>query len=290
MAWLERPGRVLKRVAVKVFGAPIGQGQCEHVERAVRSAALVRHPNVAEVMELGTLPNGQIYVIEEMIDGMSLAALLRAYRDAGRHMPLDLSLFVAIEAAEGLAGAQSAKTPEGPMLGLPHLDLSARAVLLTYHGEVKVEGFGLAQPIADGSGIRIVRRLAPRLSAMAPEVATGRPGDARSDVFSLGVLLSEMLFGPRFPSNVTDEEACEMAKSGFVCPDMLAAPLPSQLQEILDRTLSRDPRRRQQHAGVVAYDLRSIALKMGAGDTRIFLRNALFEMSEQPPNSSTERE
>src|SRR5439155_9430953 len=133
-------------------------------------------------------------------------------------------------------------------------------------------GFGLRQPIADGSGIRIVRRLAPRLASMAPEIVLGREGDARSDVFSLGVLLSEMLIGPRFPANVTDEEACQMAKTGFVCPDILAPALPSGLQEVLDRALSRDPPRRQQHAGVVAYDLRSIAMKMGVADSRIFLR------------------
>jgi serine/threonine-protein kinase len=281
VAWLERPG-LLKRVAVKVFAAPVLASNLARIEEAVRAAALVRHPNVVDVIEIGHLSRQQVYVVEEMIDGLSLATLLQAYRHANRRMPLELALFIATEAAEGLAGAQSAKTPDGRMTGLAHLDLSPRAILLSYHGEVKVEGFGMSQPIADGSGIRIVRRLAPRLAAMAPEVVAGREGDGRSDVFSLGVLLSEMLVGPRFPANVTDEEACQMAKSGFVCPDILAPPLPAQLQEILDRALSSDPSRRQQHAGVVAYDLRSIALRMGVGDSRIFLRNALFEMSEQP--------
>lgn len=284
VAWLERAG-VLKRVAVKIFGAPINSANAAQVERCVRCvrmAALVQHPNVASVMEMGQLSNGQIFVVEEMVDGMTLATLLRAYRDAERRMPLELALFIAIEAAEGLAGAQSAKTPDGRMTGLAHLDLSPRAILLSYNGEVKVEGFGLSQPIADGSGIRIVRRLAPRLSSMAPEVVSGREGDARSDVFSLGVLLSEMLVGPRFPANVTDEEACQMAKTGFVCLDMLAPPLWPELQAVLDRCLSRDAIRRQSHAGVVAYDLRSVAMKMGVGDARVFLRNALFEMSEQP--------
>lgn len=293
VAWLERPNRVLKRVAVKLFASGgqgwVGHAGLEHVERAVRNAALARHPNIAEVMELGTTTSGQAYIVSEMVDGMSLAALLRAYRDADRRMPLELSLFIAIEAAEGLAAAQCAKTPEGAMVGLAHLDLSPRAVLLSYQGEVKVEGFGLAAPIADGSGIRVMRKLAPRLSAMAPEVACGRSrGDARSDVFSLGVLLSEMLIGPRFPANMNDEEACEMAKTGFVCPDILAPPLAPELQAILDRSLSRDPHRRQGNAGIVAHDLRCIALKMGVGDTRIFLRNALFEMSEQPACDKTE--
>lgn len=293
VAWMERPNRILKRVAVKIFanGGPgwVGHASLEHVERAVRAAAFADHPNIARVLELGTTPTGQAYIVSEMVDGMSLASLLRAYRDANRRMPLELSLFIAIETAEALAAAQCAKDPNGAMIGLSHLDLSSRAVLLSYQGEVKVEGFGLAAPIADGSGIRVMRKLAPRLSAMAPEVASGKSrGDARSDVFSLGVLLSEMLIGPRFPANITDEEACEMAKSGFVCPDILAPPLSHELQSILDRTLSRDPHRRQGNAGIVAHDLRTIALKMGVGDTRIFLRNALFEMSEQPPAEKTQ--
>jgi serine/threonine-protein kinase len=221
-------------------------------------------------------------LVVEMVDGMSLASLLSAYKKAGRRLPLDLALFIAIETAEGLAGARVAKMPSGRMVELSHLNLSPRSVMLSYHGEVKVEGFGLAAPIADGSGIRIVRHLAPRLATMAPEVASGREGDARSDVFSLGVVIHEMLVGPRFPAGVTNDEACAMAREGFVCPDIISPPLPDGIRQVVDRALSKDPRDRQIHAGVVAYDLRMHALKMGVGDARTFLRNALFEMSEAP--------
>jgi serine/threonine-protein kinase len=278
VAWLERSQKLLKRVAVKLFGK--GSSFAERIESVARAMALVRHPNVVEILDYGVLESGVPFVVMEMIDGMSLASLLRVYRSAGRRLPLDLALFVAIEAAEGLAGVRMTRMPGGKLMDVSHLDLSARSILLSFHGEVKVEGFGLAAPIADGSGIRVMRRLAPRLETMAPEIAAGRKGDSRSDVFSLGVILHEMLVGPRFPAGITDEEACAMAKSGFVCPDLIAGPLPNGVQAIVDRALSKDPRDRQAHTGVLAYDLRTVALKMGVGDARVFLRNALFEMSE----------
>lgn len=283
VAWLERAPRMLKRIAVKVFGS----SQLDHLEPAVRSMMLVQHPNVVAVHDFATMPSGSAFVTMDMIDGMNLASLLRAYRSAHRKIPLELALFIAIEVAEGLAGARVTKMPGGRVLELSHLDLSSRSVLLSYQGEVKVEGFGLAPPIADGSGIRSLRVLIPRLASMAPEIAAGKEGDARADVFSLGVLLHEMLVGPRFPAGITDDEACGMAKSGFVCPDLIAGPPAPGIREILDRALSKSPRDRQAHAGVFAYDLRSVALKMGVGDARVFLRNALFEMSEGAIESTT---
>lgn len=285
VAWLERPGRILKRVAVRVL-APMDGAEPERLEAAARAAALVRHPNVVDVHELAAQPDGVTYLVGEMVDGMSLAALLAAYRAAHRRLPLELVLFTAIEVAEGLAAAQSARSPEGRMIGLSHGQLSPRSVLLSYHGEVKVEGFGLGDVAGAGSGVRA--RLAARLSPTAPEMVRGHAPDARSDVFGLGVLLSEMLIGPRFPARVTDEEACVMARDGFVCPDVLAPPLPPGVQSVVDRALSVERKRRQAHAGIVAHDLRAVALAMGVGDARFHLRSALFEMSEQAPGSTVE--
>lgn len=282
VAWLERHGRLLKRVAVKVLHGPEDtyDSMAAHVQRVARATALVSHPNVVGVLEAGQLPSGEPFIVAEVVDGMSLHRLLAAYRAAGRRMPLDLALFIGAEIAEGLAGARATKSPEGRLIELSHLDLSPRSALLSYNGEVKVEGFSLAMPLVGGSGIRSVRGLGQRVAAMAPEVARGKPGDARSDVFSLGIVLYEMLVGPRFPQGTNDTDACVLARDGEVGAGSLGPSLPDDVTSIVRRCVSLEPADRQAHAGVVAYDLRQIALKMGVGDGRVFLRTSLFEMSE----------
>jgi hypothetical protein len=120
-----------------------------------------------------------------------------------------------------------------------------------------------------------VRAFARRIRALAPEVARGKPGDARSDVFSLGILLREMLVGPRFPSFVGDTEALAWARDGIVHQALFEPRLSQPLEAILARALERDPARRYPHAGAMGYELRKVAYAMGSGDGRAFLRTAL---------------
>jgi eukaryotic-like serine/threonine-protein kinase len=255
-------------VALKVF-QPMDP---EDVFRAVRKTALVRHPNVVQVTDafiVGESP----YVVLELIEGMSLAAFLTRWQDVRRRLPLEQALFIACEAAEGLAGARLAN--------LTHHDLSARQVLLSWHGEVKVGDFGRRGSGDVASGIRRKETdIRARVSHLSPEVARGAHGDSRSDVFSLGVMLHEMLHGPRFAHGCATQDVVEMTRDGVVPRPVLAPVVPRGVEEILERALEIDPRARQAHAGVVAYDLRREALALGIGDARVFLRNALFEMSE----------
>ena len=148
-------------------------------------------------------------------------------------------------------------------------------MLLSWHGEVKVGDFGVAASARAASSVRSVRALARRVRALAPEVARGQLGDARSDVFSLGVMLREMMVGPRFPQIVSDAEALVWARDGVVHQSLFEPQLPQALQAILTRAVERDPAHRYPHAGVLGYELRRVALAMGVGDGRAFLRTAL---------------
>jgi serine/threonine-protein kinase len=180
-----------------------------------------------------------------------------------------------MEVADALAGARLATTPENVRLGVVHGELSPNDVLLSWGGEVKVSDFGVAAATRAASSIRSVRTLAQRIRALAPEVARGQMGDARSDVFSLGVLLREMLVGPRFPPSMSEKEALEQARDGVVASAVFEPQLSQELRVILGRALDRDPARRFPHAGALGYELRRVALAMGVGDGRSFLRNAL---------------
>ncbi len=273
---------VRRRVAAKIFDtlfASDGDGSAA-IARAVRHAAHVRHPNVVEVHELSVMGEHP-YVITELVEGCSLDAFCGAYRRVGRKLPIDLALFLAVEIAEGLSGARASKNAEGIVLNMSHHDLSPRQVLLSWNGEVKVSDFGLRAAGMASSGIRPAALSArATMTHIAPEVVQGARSEARSDVFALGVMLHEMLRGPRFPDAVSDAKIFDLARAGDVHRSVREPLLPDGLGMILERATAPDPKARYPHAGVLAYDLRRVALSMGVGDGRGFLRSALFEMTE----------
>ena len=268
---------VQRPVAVKLFSS-ISSDEAEQVvsliTQTARRMAWIEHPNVLRVYECGEW-RGQPYLIEELVSGVSLAALQDAYAAKQRRMPLDLALFVAAEVAEGLAGARLARDHEGVQLGMIHHALSAREVLLSWRGEVKVCDFEASTARAASSSVRSLRGMASRASTMAPEVAQGCAADARSDVFSFGVMLRELLVGPRFPPGLTSGEAIRLAREGYVQPMTFQPHLPPGLENVMVRALAVDPDARYPNACAMAFDLRRVVLAMGVGDGRYFLRKAL---------------
>ncbi len=267
------------RVIDPVFGRDPEAMQV--IRKAVRHSALVRHPNVVAVTDFLTDPDGSPCVVMELVPGMSLASLLGRFAAVKRRVPLDLGLFVSCEIAEGLCAARSARNIDGAMLNMAHHGLSPRQVLLAYTGEVKVSDFGMRPGGGVASGVRRANAdVRKQLLYMAPEVACGGRGDGRSDVFSLGVMMHEMLRGPRFDAKLEPRDLLDYARHGVVQRLVTEPLLPGDISAILDRALQIDPRARYPHAGVLAYDLRREAFKLGVGDGRAFLRTLLFEMSE----------
>jgi len=269
---------VRRVVALKIFDV-VATDEYETVlstlGRAARDAACVRHPNVVALHEFGLATPVQPFIVSELVEGRTLAELLDAQQRQRHRMALDLALFIGIEIAEALNGARVAATVDGMRLNLVHGELAPSDVLLSYNGEVKVTDFGIAAAARVASTVRSVSALARRVCVLAPEVARGEVGDARSDVFSLGVLLREMMLGPRFPASVTDSQAMRLAREGAVVGSVFEPQLLPELREVIDRAVEREPSRRYPHAGALGYELRRIALAMGVGDGRTFLRHAL---------------
>ncbi|MBX3221249.1 MAG: serine/threonine protein kinase [Labilithrix sp.] len=268
---------VRRSVAVKLFSA-VSSDEADLVlrtlARTTRRVACIDHPNVAGVYECGER-RGQPFVVSELVAGVSLAKLQEAHASRQRRIPLDLALFIAAEVAEGLAGARVARDHEGVQLGVVHHALSSRDVLLSWRGEVKVSDFETSMSRVATSSIRSLRGVANRAATMAPEVARGQEADARSDVFSFGVLLRELLVGPRFPSVLTNSEAIRLAREGYVQPMTFQPHLPQGVDAVLSRALEVDPEARYPNACALAFDLRRVVLGMGVGDGRYFLRKAL---------------
>jgi serine/threonine protein kinase len=290
-ALLETSNGLRRLVAVKLFGS-VGSDEAESVlelaGRTATRAACVRHPNVVEVYDFGQW-GSQPFFVTELVEGVSLHTLLERYAEKSRRLPLDLALFIGSEMAEALSGARTARDHQGLQVGLLHLGLGPRKVLLGWRGEVKVSDFETSMATPASSSIRTLRSVAHRTSTMAPEVALGQRGDGRSDVFSLGVVLRELFVGPRFARNVTNTEAVRLAREGFVQPMSFQPHLPEALVQVIARALQCDAADRYPNASALAFDLRRVALTMGVGDGRTFLRRALDREWGNDAEVTTER-
>lgn len=281
-----------RNVAAKVFSR-ISSDDFDHVCAALaiaaQRAALVAHPNVVDTYDF-VVHEHQPIIVSELVEGISLAELVDRYAEQRRRPPLDLALFIASEVAEALSGARAAIGDDGMQLGLLHLGLTPREVLLSRRGEVKVEGFGIGTARGGTSSVRSLRAVAGRANMMAPEIAAGEVGDARSDVFSVGVMLRELLVGPRFPRGITNAEAIRLAREGYVQPVCFQPHLPDELALVMTRAIEVDPDDRYPNATALAFDLRRVSLAMGVGDCRWFLRRTLDrEFGDGTDESTIER-
>jgi serine/threonine-protein kinase len=277
---LSAPHRFRRALAVKVFD-PAGWEDPTLLEdaiaRTVRKAACVHHPNVVAPVEYARVGDRPV-VLSELVEGTSLTRLQEAHARLGRRFPPDLALFIALEVAEALTGARDARTPDNATLHMRHHDLSPREILISWHGEVKVTDFGVSAALRGGTAITDFTNVARRCATMAPEVVCGGRGDGRSDVFSLGIVLRQMLVGPRFSESTSEPDMLALARDGAIPIGLMESPLHGPIEEILQRALAVDPAHRYADAGRFAFDLRRACLSMGVGDGRVFLRTAMRDL------------
>jgi eukaryotic-like serine/threonine-protein kinase len=272
---------VRRNVAVKLFDVVASEERdvvVPRIARAIRNVADVRHPNVVQAYEFGIHRGQQPFALLELIEGRSLADLLETFDEKGQRLPPDLALFIGIEVAEALAGAHAGSRDGSGPGHLIHGDLSARDVLLSWHGEVKVSDFGISAAVGAASAVRSRMSIAKRVVTLAPEVAQGDRADARADVFSLGALLHVMLLGPRFSRDTPDDEILTSAVAGVFEARMFGPRLPPAILDLIERATNADPERRIDDPAILAYELRRAAMALGVGDGRVFLRHAMDSM------------
>jgi serine/threonine-protein kinase len=256
LAWDERLGR---RVALKrIRGDSSISQERERLRREARAAAQLSHPSVVQVYDLVEDATGDVIVLE-FVEGRTLRALLEEGLPS-----LSLALRLARETAEGLAAAHAA--------GLVHRDLKAENVMVTPEGRAKILDFGLAKPFAldpqGGKSLTSQGVLLGTFHTMSPEQARGGEVDARSDLFSLGVLLYELLTG-RSPFQGGDlidslQKVCSHHPPSVA---MLRPELPGSLSDLVDRLLAKHRDERPRGASEVARTLGLLASEPGLGAT-----------------------
>jgi len=202
-----------------------------------RLLARLSHVNIVAFQGLEQDETGRLFLVMELVDGIDLASLLRTGA-----LPLPVALFVTCEILRGLGHAHDPPASEEPVRGLVHRDVSPHNMLIGWDGAVKVSDFGLAKA-------RVTTEASASLFAqgkpgyMSPEQANSAALDGRSDLFSVGVMLWEMICGERL-----------FGRSSVLCapippPRSRAPDVPQEVEQITMRLLERDRGRRYPTAG-----------------------------------------
>src|SRR5215471_13836006 len=165
-------------------------------------AVRLSHANIVQVFDLGTVEGESgptYYIAMEYVAGLDLATLLSRCRDQKMHLSPSMCVYIAAEVAKGLDHAHRRRDEQMRPLGIVHRDVSPQNVLLSFEGEVKVTDFGIAKARDAVEKTKPedthAKRLQGKFGYMSPEQARGENVDARSDLFSLGVLLYECIAG-----------------------------------------------------------------------------------------------
>ncbi len=226
-------------------------------------AAQLQHPNIIHIYDLGKI-EGSYYIAMEYIDGKDLRSVLATLESEGRTFPLGLALFVGARVAAALDYANRKRDLQGQAMSLVHRDVSPQNVLISFDGDIKLCDFGIAKAASKASHTR-AGALKGKLQYMSPEQAWGKEIDHRSDIFSLGLVLYEMITGTKPFSGDSELSILEQVRSPHLTPPSEIDPeVPPEVERILLKALDEDRETRYQTAGELAADLENAAAAVGA--------------------------
>jgi eukaryotic-like serine/threonine-protein kinase len=256
--YLAQDERLPRKVALKVL-PPIFANDADRVrrfEQEARAVSALNHPNILTLFDLGR-EGDRYYMATEFVDGSTLRAHLAEH---GRLPPAE-AIAIAVQCAAALSTAHRA--------GIVHRDIKPENVMLRHDGYVKVLDFGLAKTIERAMPEEITAPAAPNLTSagavlgtvgyLSPEQARGQPVDARTDVFSLGVMLYEMLAGRRPFAGATPADTLAAILRAEAPSIALAVPAaPAGLDAVLGKALAKDLAARYAVVEEFGHDLEAI--------------------------------
>jgi serine/threonine-protein kinase len=257
-----------KPVAIKRILPHLSQDR-RFVELLIAEAkvlSLLKHRNIVQIFDVGLGDDGKYFLVMEYVDGKDLRAVQTGLEVRRRRMPFDLALHIGAEVCEALEHAHSARAPDGKAMSLVHRDVSPSNVLLSRAGEVKLTDFGIAkraeQEATSSGAVR------GKFAYISPEQARNEHIDPRSDVFSVGILLWEMICNRRLFSGLGDLEALRAVREAQVPrPTEIDPRLSPEVDQLLMTALARDVKVRPT-AGQLGAKLRSLrySLEITVGD------------------------
>ncbi|MBN2498599.1 MAG: serine/threonine protein kinase [Deltaproteobacteria bacterium] len=208
-----------------------------------RIAAGLTHKNIAQTFDLGRV-GSSYYIAMEYVKGRDLRQMLLANVKRRQFIPLNLILRVIAECCEGLYYAHTWRNPEGQMAGVIHRDISPQNVLLTFDGGVKIVDFGIAKAVHRASKTRS-GVLKGKYAYMSPEQVRGEEIDQRSDQFSVGVVMYELVTAKRLFKRDSEIATLDAVRAAYVPPPRrIDGSVPREVEAILMKALHSDRTKR----------------------------------------------
>jgi len=250
-----------------------------------RLSLFLQHANIVQVFDIGHADD-TYFIVMEFVEGVDLKAILEWRRRIGRRLTIGQTIYMIMEVCKGLAYAHELVHPEtGERLNIVHRDVSPANVLLSRNGEIKLADFGLAKAASqvESTDPGVVKG---KMSYLSPEAARGENVDLRADIFSVGILLYEMLTSKRLFYGDTDYQTVELVRNAKIPP--IAAQNPEvepEFEEICRKALARRVEDRFQTAtdlqDALAHYLFSRGLKMIQRDIAEMVRACMEDQATQ---------
>lgn len=281
-------GNFRKVVAIKLIReeySSIPEFQKNFIGEARLVADLI-HTNIVQTYHLGQI-GGQYFMTMEFVRGVNLEQFIDRHLELGKPVPLDMAVFIASRVCRGLSYAHTKRDSDGRLLGIVHRDVNPKNVMLAIEGDVKLTDFGIAKAL-DLMYNEEGKVIPGKDEYLSPEGASYAVTDGRSDLFPLGIVLTEILLGKNIFRGATRVES---RRNILTLPipqfSTLRADIDPKLETILRRALERDREKRYQSAFEMLTDLEMYLYSDRYGPTNEKLAVYLAEVFPPAPAGST---
>lgn len=223
-------------------------------------AALLHHENIVQIYDFGSMDD-EYFIAMEFLFGKDLRTIRKNAKDRDLPLGMENILHIVSRICAGLDYSHNLKDLHGQPLNIIHRDINPQNILVTYEGQVKIIDYGIAKAASHNNKTR-ENLIKGKLAYMSPEQASGQVIDHRSDIFSTGIILYELLAVRRMFKGETMHILSLVREAHYDPPEEVIPDLPAKLNEILHRALAKDPDDRYQSAGEMLADVEEFAFEL----------------------------